>query len=443
MKRQRLIVLSTFLFAASGCLVFACSSGDDASTGDGGPDAKVDSTSPDSGNKDAGKDGTVTFDAGGDATVQDSGGDSTVEDAGDAGDAGEDADADDGAVTDAETDGGTVATFMVLRVGGDVDAGADAALSGASTQAYLEQRNLSDGSLVQTIALPIAINGSNQPITFSGNSTAEGAVALSADGHYVIVAGYGSAPGVATIKSTATDAGVPRIVARVDKNGAVDTTTELLAYTKTNIRGATSSDGTSFWAVGAGNSSEGPQYALLGSDGGSVNLSTQLANIRVAEIFDGQLYISSGSGAFHGVSMVGTGLPTTSGQTIALLPGMPGDAGSAYGFSMLDQDGAVSGLDVLYIADDNNNGTNGGIQKWVFDGASWTKIATFTDGTTSGYRGLAAYPSGNDIIVLGTTGDGMTVVKYVDDGTNTSPTGTAIATALTNTAYRGIALSPQ
>ena len=442
MKRQRLIVVTTFLFAACGCLVFACSSGDDSSGTDSGADAKADSTTKDGGGTDAATDGTVTFDSGNDATVQDSGNDSASD--GGASDGG----ASDGGGSDA-SDGGVIsdaggnATFMVLRIGGDVDAGADAALSGSSTQAYLEQRNVSDGSLLQTIALPIAINGSNQPVTFSGNSTAEGAVALSADGHYVVVAGYGSVPGVATIKSTATDAGVPRIVARVDSTGAVDTTTELVAYNKTNIRGATSNDGTAFWAVGSGNTNEGPQYALLGSDGGSTDLSTQLANIRVAEIFGGQLYISSGSGAFHGVSAVGTGLPTTTSQTIALLPGMPGDAGSAYGFSMLDQDGAVSGLDVLYIADDNNNGTNGGIQKWVFDGVTWTKIATFTDGTTSGYRGLTAFASGNDVIVLGTTGDGMTVVKYVDDGTNTSPTGTAIATALTNTAYRGLALSPQ
>lgn len=451
MKRNRLLVLSSLALVASGALVFACS-GDD-STGDGGSDAKADQTTKDGGS-DAAKDGAPFGDGGQDATIQDSGNDATLSDA-TTSDAAEDADADDGssvtdAVVESSTDGGTVVTFMVLRVGGDVDAGGTAALSSAATPAYVEERNVSDGSLVRVIALPAAADDAgNEPFSVQGNSTAEGSLTLSADGHYVVVAGYGTSPGNfadASVSKTATDAGVPRVIARLDKNGTIDTTTQLMAFNKVNIRGAATNDGTSFWASGAGNTSEGTQYVILGSTGATTNLDTTLTNQRVVQIFGGQVYVSSGAGAFHGVSTLGTGMPTTAGQTVTILPGVPGDAGSAYGFSMLDLDGSVTGLDTMYIADDGVSSSTPGVNKWVFDGSNWSKIATFTDKTTTGFRGLTAYFDGTNIVILATTGDSTnpnTIVKYIDDGVNLTPTGTVIATAPTNCAFRGIALSPQ
>lgn len=457
MKRNRLLVLSSVALIASGALMFACSGGDDDS--DSGSDAAKTDAKADQSVTDAKADSTTAdggADTGNDATVNDAPNDTTLSDA--AEDADADTDADDGstvtdgssdAITDASSDGGTVVTFMVLRVGGDVDAGADAALSNGATQTYLEERSAVDGSLVRIIALPIAADDAgNEPFAVQGNSTAEGSLTRSADTHYVVIGGYATAPGPfdGGVAKTATDAGVPRVVARVDKNGNIDTTTQLFAFNKVNIRGAASNDGTAFWASGAGNSSEGTQYVTLGSTGATTNLDTTLTNQRVVQIFGGQVYISSASTPYRGVSTLGTGMPTTAGQTVTLLPGMPGDAGSAYGFSMLDLDGSVSGLDTLYIADDGVSSATPGILKYVFDGNTWTKIATFTDKTTTGFRGLTAYFDGTNIVVLGTTGDSTnpnTVVKYVDDGVNTTPTGTILATAPTNCAFRGIALSPQ
>jgi hypothetical protein len=445
MKRNRLLVLSSLALIASGALVIACS-GDDSTGEDGGSDAKADQTTKDGGG-DAAKDGAPFGDGGQDATIQDTGTDSTLSDAtADADDGATDGGVTDapteGAITDASSDGGTVATFMVLRLGGDVDAGADAALNGGSTQAFLEQRNISDGSLVKVIALPTAADAGNEPITLQGNSTSEGSLTRSVDGHYVVVGGYGVAPGnwadASVASKTSFDAGVPRVIARVDSTGAVDTTTQLNAFNATNIRGVASNDGTAFWATGAAN--DGTQYVALGSTGTTTNLQSTLLNERVVQIFGGQVYVSSSSGAFHGVSTVGTGMPTTTGQTVTLLPGMLVDAGSPYGFSMLDLDGSVSGLDTLYIADDT--GATAGVQKWVFNGTTWTRIATFTDKSTTGFRGLTAYFDGTNVILLATTGDSASVVKYTDDGVNLTPTGTIIATAPTNTVFRGIALSP-
>ena len=295
---------------------------------------------------------------------------------------------------------------------------------------------------MRVIALPTSADAGNEPFALQGTTTSEGSLTRSADGHYVVVAGYGTTPGVPDSgagSSTAYDAGVPRVVARVDVNGNIDTTTQLNAFNKTNIRSAATNDGTSFWAVGANN--DGTQYVTLGSTGTATTLQTTLVNERVVQIFGGQVYVSASSGAFHGVSTVGTGLPTTSGQTVTLLPGMPVDAGSAYGFSMLDLDASVTGLDTLYIADDTAQ--TGGVQKWVFNGTTWTKIATFNDKTTTGFRGLTAYFDGTNVVLIATTGDAASVVKYTDDGVNLAPTGTVIATAPANTAFRGVALAPQ
>ena len=145
MNRNRLLVLSSLAVVASGALIFACSSGDDF--GDSGTDGSAKDAKADGTTQDAKADGTLFGDSGKDAGSDATSNDATTDDGGDATtvDAADDADdgstvtdggATDGAITDASNDGGTVATFMVLRVGGssDPDAGADAALSSGATQ---------------------------------------------------------------------------------------------------------------------------------------------------------------------------------------------------------------------------------------------------------------------------------------------------------------------
>jgi hypothetical protein len=425
MKRARLLALSSVLAVASGALVFACS-GDDTKT-DGGTDAKADTTTQDSG-KDA------TADAANDAQGDGGGGDAA-------------SDASDGGGSDA----GAGLTFMVVRVGGDVDAGGTSALTNASTQVFLEERAVSDGSLVRTLALPTAASGQNQPLTVSGTATSEGLLTTATDGKSVVLAGYAAAPGVTAIaKTSAIDGGgALRVVGRVDHAGSIDTTTELAAFDTSNIRGAATVDGGSFWASGTSGTIDaglaGVQYVALGSTGATTNLFDY--NVRMVGIFGGQLYLSAQLPPYNGVATVGTGTPTTAGQTVTLLPGFPdGDAGSSpTQFSMLKLDGSVGPVDTLYIADEASQANGGGIQKWVYDGMSWTKIATFTDGASTGFRGVMAVPSGSNVIVLGVTSSSNAnlIVKYVDDGANTNPTGTTLATAPTNTVYRGIAVPPQ
>ena len=155
-------------------------------------------------------------------------------------------------------------------------------------------------------------------------------------------------------------------------------------------------------------------------------------NTRVANIFNGQLYVSSASGAFQGVGTVGSGLPTTGGQSLALLPGFPTASGpSPYDFWF-------ASASTLYVADDRTNGS-GGLQKWVFGGSTWSLAYTLAVTANTGCRGLTGTFSGDDPVLFATTSDSK-LVKVTDLGAG-SPF-TLLATAGTNTAFRGVDFTP-
>jgi hypothetical protein len=166
--------------------------------------------------------------------------------------------------------------------------------------------------------------------------------------------------------------------------------------------------------------------------------------MRWVGIANSQLYGDSGSTNFTSVLQIGNGLPTTAGQTTTLLPGLPSTGASPYGFVLFDVNSAVVGLDLLYIADDRAVPT-GGIQKWTFDGTTWTLVTTFNSGLTASVRGLAAYRQSDGSIALFATTTETSVnriVRFFDDFVNQSPTATVLATSPTNMLFRGVAISP-
>jgi hypothetical protein len=236
------------------------------------------------------------------------------------------------------------------------------------------------------------------------------------------------------------------VVGRIDSNGAVDTSTLLVdafsgSSSAGNPRGVASVDGTAFWVTGTGVSSTGGvYYVALGSTGTAVHLSG--SNLTQAVIADGQLYDTSTSQ----VEAVGSGLPTTTGQTTtAIAPGLS----SARGFALVDTD-ATAGADTLFIAIDASSGTTDviNVQKWTFDGTAWTKDVAFqpqltgVSGGSSGVRGVTAWVDGNQVHVVATLsgGAGNRLVGFVVD--SETPTVNVLATADANTQFRGVALSP-
>ncbi len=329
----------------------------------------------------------------------------------------------------------TAGNLLVYRVGDG-----SAALTSAATPVFLDEYTTA-GSLVQSLVMPIADAAPHQTLTQSGSATSAGLITRSSDGAYVVFTGYDAAPGTASVTGT-TSAAVNRIVGRVNALGTVDTSTAFAtAFSADNIRAAATVDGTRFWVSGAGASASGGVWStLIGATTGEVQLSTTVTNLRQVNIFDAQLYVSTSSGATVRVGTVGTGVPTTAGQSIANLPGFPTN-NSPYAFFFADLDAAVAGVDTLYVADDGA----GGLSKHSLVGGTWVATGALPD---LDYRGLTGVVSGSSVTLYAVRFSGGTsgaLVAVVDNsGYNGTLTATpvVIASAATNTAFRGVSRTP-
>lgn len=329
----------------------------------------------------------------------------------------------------------TPGNLVVARVGDG-----SAALTAAATEVFLDEYTTS-GTLVQTIALPTSISGNNRILTASGSATTELNMTRSADGHYLVLTGYSAAPGTTPlVTSPTTD--VARVIGLIAADGTVDTSTSTGdAFSGASIRAVATVDGTSFYSVG-GNS--GVRYQAFGT-AMTTQLNTTPTNIRSINVANGDLYISSASTPYYGLSQVGTGLPTAVGQAATALPGFPGatPGSSPNGFYFADLSAAVPGVDVVYVADDR--GTGGGIQKWSLVSGSWVQNGTIAGTASSAVRGLNGSTSGTTVSLAATSSSELFFITD-NTGYNTAPVLTAlpasIAAASTNTAFRGMAFAP-
>ena len=338
----------------------------------------------------------------------------------------------------------TPGNFVVVRVGDG-----SGSLSSASTATFLLEY-APDGTLVQTVPLPTASSGSQAALTETGTSTTDGSLTRSQDGRYVVLTGYNTPPGTASLSGT-TAATVNRVVGRIGGGGDIDTSTKLSdAFGGTTVRGAATADGESFYVVG-GNS--GVVYVPLGNTAASTSLNTGLpTNLRSVVIAGGNLFVSSGSGAFVGVSQVGTGLPTAAPQTVVLLPGFAAPAGttqaalSPNGFFFADLSADVAGPDVLYVADDGNASTvGGGLEKWSLVGGTWVLNGVIGQSAGAGLRGVAGSATAG-VVTMAASGTTGFYVLTDAGGYNAAPSTTALpkalATAGTGSTYRGVSLAP-
>lgn len=308
-----------------------------------------------------------------------------------------------------------------------------AALSSAAAAVFLDEYTPS-GTLVQSIAMPTATSGSNHMLTESGSATSDGYLHLSPNGKYLAVPGYDATVGTTSVASTAS-ATVNRVVGIVNSQGVVATTAAFSNIaTGNNLRSAITTDSVNIWA---GSGSSGGVYYGTAASATAVNLSTTSTNVRAINIFNGQLYTSSSSGALR-IAAVGTGLPTVAGQTIVNLPGMPTSGGSPYDFTMIT---LSNGNSIIYVADDG-----AGILKYSNVAGTWTANGSVGTGS-DGYRGITAAVRNDTAFIYAATAAKM--VAVVDgNGFNTAissanTTLTTIATAGTNKVFRGIAFAPQ
>jgi hypothetical protein len=325
----------------------------------------------------------------------------------------------------------TPGNLVVYKVGDGSDT-----LSSAAFPVNLDELT-TGGTFVSSHPLPVAISGANKRIVASGSATSEGQITRSADKRFILVTGYDTFPDPTKLKiASSLSPAVNRMIGVVGADGVIDATTALTdAYSGNNMRGAASSNGTDIWISGTG-TNPGVRYLTKGSTT-STEISTTITNIRTVNIFNGQLYSASASGAFQGVCADGEGMPTSTGATIALLSGFPTSSGpSPYAFS-INPAGTI-----MYVADDRAFATGGGIQKWTLTGSTWALDYTLNVGS-SGTRGVVVNWGGSNPVIYAVTAESKSnnIVSISDTGAASSFS--TLATAATNFIYRGIAFAPE
>ena len=340
---------------------------------------------------------------------------------------------------------GNIVTLRVGEVGGDL-------LTTGSAPVFIDEYTTS-GVFVQSVPLPFKTSGSNKKFSVNGLSTTEGFLNLSPDGQFLTFGGYDAIPGVTGISSTSS-ASYNRVVARVTQNGTINTTTAMTdAFSAGSIRSAATVDGTSFWTGGAGTGG-GTRYVTLGGTTSTL-VSAAPTNTRGTAIYNSQLFTSSQSGTNIGVSTVGSGLPSTSGNTTTILSGTATnvDLTNPQGFVFGDIDGNGT-PEVLYVADGNL-----GIVKFSNNGGVWTKRGSLPNPSGRASAGLGLQMSGTDrvlFICLGTSASPATeIYKFVDNSaaeSNITSSGTDIITACgsaiittsspTTMLFKGVSFAP-
>jgi hypothetical protein len=386
----------------------------------------------------------------------------------------------------------------------------------------------SSATYAGSLVLPQTNSGANYAVSGEYGSTSEGLLQLTGNGQFLTIAGYGvnaaafnadpTKYGTLTTNASKSTAlgqsgslsgqsytAVPRVVAVIGANGSVNTTTALYnVFNGNNPRSVYSTNGTTFYVSGQGNSPDatgGVFYTTLGSHsataitGLDTSGNTSSQDTRDVQVYNGQLYVSvdSKEGSNAARSFVGTlgaagALPTSlanGGNGPTSIPGY-GNAGGTgkYAITAATGNGLNTGKqinlspeefffanpDTLYIADSgspkNNSATSslgdGGLQKWSFINNAWTLDYTLSAGLnlvvntaasgTTGLLGLTGQVESDGDVELFATNytigdtDPTYLFGITDDLSDlTKPSGetfSILATAPADSNFKGVAFAP-
>ena len=340
----------------------------------------------------------------------------------------------------------TSGNLVIYRAGSGTNS-----LANTGNDVFLDEYTTA-GSLVQSIAMPAT--GTGTKLITAGNSTAEGAMSISPDGTWIGFSGYNSTIPAGSSITAATSAIVPRVAGLFNtKTGSYSLTVTGTWFSATSPRAAASTDGNKIWAVG-GNS--GVVYGTVDgsspfvASGTTATTASIGTNIRVLGIYGNELYQSTGSGTLPTVGQLAgsplvNGLPTAS----TFLPNIPRQGGtpitSRYGFTFLDTNPAVPGIDTMYTVDDS--ALSGGLWKYTLDtSGTWNPSGSIT-ALTGALRGVTGGVYGNEV-QLYMTGSANTLWKFTDTAAATSVLSgslsafTSLAIASGSTGFRGLVLVP-
>src|SRR4051794_1428029 len=328
----------------------------------------------------------------------------------------------------------TAGDVVVYRVGSGSEA-----LTSSATSVFLDEF-APPGSLATSIALPTTASAPNKALVASGSAGSEGLLTLSANGEFLLATGYASAVGTAKLSETKANT-TPCTIGEVNAAGEVNTTTALTDFAdQNNPRSAASSDGKKIWVGGAGKApNAGIRFTELGKTTSTL-LNETNTNVRQVEIYNNQLYVSADPTKGPSVATVGTGLPTTTKQTVSnlsfsLAPKQP----FAYSFLTL---GAGSAPDTVYVADNEA----GLVIKYGLVAGTWTPEGSVEIPFVTG---VTANDAGGIVTIYATSAGEKsregTLYKISDvSGLNGVLSGipVEIATAPANESYRGVAFAP-
>lgn len=306
--------------------------------------------------------------------------------------------------------------------------------------------------LQQSIPLPTGAAGTaptsgQRYVGQGGTAGGEGGLTLSTDGKYMTLVGYNS--GLGDVTNPGAAGTEDRVIGRLDlASGTVDTSTVLTGLSGSNaIRNGFTTNGTDFWVA---TSAGGVRYTTFGNTSGGGTALTGTSNERRVSVYNGQLYTSRMSGSIEGVATVGTGTPVSGTQTVTLLPGLPTATNSIYDYFFADPN-------TLYMVDDRNTGAGAGLEKWTFNGTTWTMAySLLVNPTGSGTVGVKSLTGsvdaqGNVVLFGSTTGtQGNYLYGFADTLSNTN-VANVTANKLVNAgtdytgslwSLRGVAIAP-
>jgi hypothetical protein len=337
----------------------------------------------------------------------------------------------------------TPGNIVVLRIGNGSES-----LTNTGNTTFLDEYT-TNGTYVSTLMMPTNSYGANAPLICYGSGFAEGEITLSQDGRFLLVAGFGVAPGQYTnsaLSSSYASNEVPRVVGVVDGQGHINTTT---VQTNTfengeEVRSATSTDGTNLWFTG---DTTGIKATTVGS-----TLSTQVektaTNVRQVSIYSNQMYFTASTGIRVATNPP---LPFVTNALVTLLPGTLTNNTSPFGFAMFNLNGG-STPDTLYVVDtDVSCTTTGAILKYCLNGGTWVNVGTICAESAVYMTGIQ---KGTNVTLFitdsGTINGNQTLYTGVDTtGFNGNPnfldlsSGGVLLTPVGGTfGVRGIAMAP-
>jgi hypothetical protein len=280
-----------------------------------------------------------------------------------------------------------------------------------------------------SITLPIT---GTTKLVCGSTTTSNGAMTRSENGRYLIVPGYFNNPGDLNSLYTLP---VMRTLNGTGTLGAGIQAAAVGWYTNANdYRGAVSDDGTNFWTSGG---SLGVRYSTDGVTVTTIS-SSPTTNIRSVNIFNGQLFYSTGSGT-QGIYQVGTGKPISSTTSTNLI-----GATGAYGFSVSPDGLTVYSINsTTTVARFTYSGTYNS-STFSYSGGSWSSASagftlTGVTGVVADWTGYSFSTGANGAVIYASSP--TTIVYGSDNGTAAITTSILRASTGLNS-YKQMALSP-